>query len=392
MPMALDLIRDYKPELIKMMKAVLNDQESQMKLDLYEASLNGLISRIHASEARNMQLGQKYSKLLNELYLNTPEGNLNALRAMESSSSSLNAELQGIINELFQKEHEILDYLTQGLAATNSYAIYFSTESGGSEVVMRGEISAKDLYDSGKLTIGMQGITLQHHNVVELFQTKGNAQQLTPEQIEKYSQIAQSAISSMQDAFAQLKKELGELQGRKAHEHLGDVLWKKYQKLKRLVGNEYQIEGLYASYMYGNITSADHRTGLRGAFMNRGHIYEALERYVQGDDRAPSELLGDSIGHDPWWTQGDVGTIQVKSLVGSQERYQSFVKVASMSSILQVASMLQTLLRSRRKQNQELDAKLDAVFEAQIASGADHSGEMIDKIIQDLIAQLPGAG
>lgn len=387
--MALDLIQTYKPELVKMMKQVLCDASAQATLDRYQTELNNIIIQIHTCESRNQQLGQKYNNLMNQLYSNVTTQSLSQINMIASQSASLDLQMQDIINKLFQKEHEILDYLTQGLAATTDYAIYFSTQnSSGQETVMRGQIKSEDLYNSGQLTITNQGIQLYHSKVVELFKTKGTAAELTPSQIAEYTKLAQTAIGYMKDALAQLKKELQGISNQKKREHLGGALWSKYQNLRRLVGNEYQEQGLEAAYLYGILNNADHYTSLRGSFMNRGHIYEALERYVQGDQGSLSELLGESIGHDPWWTQGDVGSIQVKSLVGNQVNYESFVKVASMDSILRVADMLQQLLNSREKENSQLNQRIDDALTAQIHGTADHSGIMINKVIQQLINEI----
>jgi hypothetical protein len=103
-----------------------------------------------------------------------------------------------------------------------------------------------------------------------------------------------------------LRKELEGIKRNMQREHLGENLWRKYQRLYKLVGSEAKITGLYASYMVGQVSSDARRTSLKGAFINRGHLFEALERYVQGATNGLVDILGESLGNDPWFTQGDV--------------------------------------------------------------------------------------
>lgn len=387
--MALDLIRDYKPELVKMIKNTLNDPAAQARLSQYEAELNALIVRIHRSESRNQQLSKTYSNLLNQLYAGVVDQSLSAIHMVETQSNELNQEMQQIINELFQKEHEILDYLSQSATETAKYAIYYSSEQRGRETVLRGEISAKELYNSGQMTITNQGITLERENIQKMFESKGTTRELTPEEIQKYMALAETAIKHMEAALGMLRAELEHIERQKRREHLGDDLWRKYKNLQRLVGSQYSQDIIKSRYLYGLMTSGTMRgPTLRGSFMNRGHIYEALERYIQGSTKGLEEVLGESIGHDPWWTQGDVGNIQVKSMVGTQSTQ---VKVASMSSILRVAEFLQTLLKARRSAMQQMDPFVERQLDQQIAHGSpDFSGTFIDKTINDLLKALPG--
>jgi hypothetical protein len=93
-------------------------------------------------------------------------------------------------------------------------------------------------------------------------------------------------------------------------------------------------------------------TQIYGA-INRGHIAEAYERYIQDSDpfKEPNidsdRLMGylqESLGNDPWYARGDVNVgakrIQVKSYFDNQDR-----QLASLYSIINLATSLSTIVR-----------------------------------------------
>ena len=98
-------------------------------------------------------------------------------------------------------------------------------------------------------------------------------------------------------------------------------------------------------------------TSLKGNFFNRGHLFEALERYVAGETSDLSTIFGESLGRDPWWTGGDIQiqredgawiNRQVKALIKDDKTIgDPMVQVASLNSIFELASSLITLLDTR---------------------------------------------
>lgn len=391
-----DILTSFKPQLINAIAEVFKDPASVQQLNQYQADLNDIIARIHQCETVNQTMAREYTNLMNQLYAGVSNQSLSALAMNASKETALNRQLEALINELFQKEHEILDFLTKGQARTAMYTIYYGDDLGNGEEVFRGTISAEELYNSGSMTITNSGITLEKSKMAELFKTHGQTSRLSQEQTMVLADLVKTAIENMQDAFRQLEKELEGISRQMQKEHLGESLYKKYTNLKRIVGTESRIEGLYGSYLMG--TSAqmtNKRTGLLGAYINRGHIYEALERYVNGDTGGLTELLGESLGNDPWWTQGDVGDIQVKAMIGQHFNRNTLqwednnTRVASMKSLLEVAIFLQAALRDRNiameNFSEEIKQKIEANDTGQATNGSIE--KLASQSIQRLLAE-----
>ena len=371
-----DILTSFKPKLIDAISEKFKSPAAVAQLNKFQAELNDIIARIHACEVTNQTIAQNYSNLMNQLYSGASQQSLSALNMIATKETELDIQTQNLINLLFQKEHEILDYLTDGMATTVSYTIYYSDDLGNGEEVMRGTIDSKELYNSNALTITNQRIGLTRSKAAELFQTKGSTARLNSEQTQTYAKLVQTAITNMEDAFKQLQKELKNIKRKAQKEHLGEQLYKRYQRLQRLVGSDKKIEGLYGSYLLNtNLQMTNRRNSLWGAEYNRGHIYEALERFIQGSTENLTELLGESIGNDPWWTQGDVGSIQVKAMIGQYYNFstKSFqdtsVQIASLQSIFEVAAFLQQILKERNLAMEQLPEQVRKKIEANDTGG-----------------------
>ena len=383
-----DILTSFKPQLIDAISEKFRNPAAITQLNKYQAELNDIIIRIHAYETMNQTIAQDYSNLINQLYSGASGQSLSALNMIATKETELDMQTQNLINLLFQKEHEILDYLTNDMSATVSYTIYYSDDLGNGAEIMRGTIDAKELYNSNALTITNQRIGLTRSKTAELFQTKGSIARLTSEQTQTYANLVQTAITNMEDAFKQLQKELNNVKRQARKQHLGKKLYERYQRLSRLVGSDEKIEGLYGSYLLGtSLQMTNRRTNLRGAAYNRGHIYEALERFVQGSTDNLTELLGESMGNDPWWTQGDVGPIQVKAMIcqyynfSTKSFQDSSVQIASLSSIFEVAVFLQQILEERNLAMERLPEKVREKIKANDTGGSTNGS------IENLIAQ-----
>ena len=86
------------------------------------------------------------------------------------------------------------------------------------------------------------------------------------------------------------------------------------------------------------------------AAINRGHIFEAYENYLQDLSRPTDEryaintdkayeYIANSLGNDPWYSQGDVGSTQVKTFFDRKDR-----QIASLYSIIDLATSLHDIL------------------------------------------------
>ena len=345
----IDIMAVIKPELAQAIKTNLEDSSKSGIWQDYREQLIKKVKQIRKHNRLRTQLGKRYQDALNQLF---NSAGLSTLKTIDTQKKAFSLSLQKLIQELFILEHKIMAELSGGMADTSEYIIYYSDGSQGVSEVTRAVISAEELYNSNNvLTMTKAGIMLQHSTINQLF-NESNTSKLTNEQQKTYSEIAEVAMKDMEEALNKLRKELEKIDKTKRKEHLGEDLWNKYQRLQHLVGTGVESptwQGAYARFMI-----QQSYTSLRGSFFNRGHLFEALERYIAGETSDLSTIFGESLGRDPWWTGGDIqlqrkdGTWinrQVKALIKDDKTIgDPMVQVASLNSIFELASSLITLL------------------------------------------------
>ena len=348
--------------IVKTIQHTIHDQRRTSKIKAYQQQLLSILAELQEIDAKDKQLSSKYNNYFAQLKSTTELANASStLRALKTGVAQASINYQNIIKKLFILEHEIMNYLTKGQSATSTYAIYYETDLSSGQM-MRGEISAKELYeDSDALTVSAGGISLSRSNVLKLFQNRGKVTSYSTSGV--YEGLAAEAIARIEqvvalldEEFAAASKEIEEKKNEILDEdlrtHMGEKKWRQYQRLKTVNNSQSTLKAIYQRY----ILQYAHPNGppLRGLPVNRGHLVEAFERFLSEDFSGGvtaadlSRLLTESMGNLAWFAGGDVGSTQVKSLFRglSNNKYSQdpSVKVASMESILALANELLQIL------------------------------------------------
>lgn len=387
----IDVMAVVKPELAQAIKKNLCDPAKMHIWQDYRQQIINIVSQIRKQRSLNAQISKKYVDAFNQLF---GESGLTAIKTVATQQKTMTMRLKALIMQLFQLEHKIMKVLSDGMADTSEYVIYYSDGSNGISEVTRAVIPAEELYNSGALTISKSGIMLKHENVAALL-TEDNSSKLSTQQQETYAKIVEVAMQDMLEAQKKLQHELRGIEKKMHQEHLGEALYTRYQRLGKFLSfskgeNSTAYAGLYARYMVQKSY-----TSLRGAFFNRGHLFEALERYISGDNNALIDVFGESLGRDPWWTGGDVqmqtadGWInkQVKALLKDDQSISPpEVQIAAFDSIIDLASALLELLNMQEDALKNSTQFLEAKISGQTSTTNSTIGIRLSQTIDRLLA------
>lgn len=267
---------------------------------------------------------------------------------------SIENEIEILIVQIYETVQELLELLNPE-SSTTDYAIYFK---GAKDQTYRGSVSREELH-GGELrkyiSVGRNGAVMLKKEITQFLQDSGKASVITHNEI--YSAIIKIAIEEITEI--RLQKEM--VRAIASTEHLGRSQDNRLDAGEAVALSESSIMALYARYsniawetIQSQNTDAQKSmwTQIYGA-INRGHIAEAYERYIQDSDpfKEPNidsdRLMGylqESLGNDPWYARGDVNVgakrIQVKSYFDNQDR-----QLASLYSIINLATSLSTIVR-----------------------------------------------
>ena len=278
--------------------------------------------------------------------------NISAVLEQKGSELQLDAlqtTIENLIMEIYNLIQEILVQMNPQ-SETTDYAIYFSNNN----TTYRGVVSRDELHNGAYnkyVYIGSNGAIMMKKEITKLLlQDKEKTSAIT--NMEVYQGIIKIAIEEIMSI--RLQRQM--LTDFAAGHHLGAHKDNIYDAGETVALTEDEIMALYARY--SNI--AQQAVGSSGASakntwtqiyaaINRGHIAEAYERYIQDSDAnkepniEPERLrsyLEESLGNDPWYSQGDVNSTQVKSFFDNQDR-----KMASLFSIITLATSVSNIIK-----------------------------------------------
>ena len=265
-------------------------------------------------------------------------------------------KISKLIWDLYEQEQVILSLLNKN-SQTTEYSIYFFGD--GDKEVFRGTVSTEELHQhyGDMVYIADNGAVMLKKNIVEYLKSEEKSSLVN---FNIYDEIIKIAIQEITEI--RTKQEI--LRQLSSMEHLGDQRDNQYDAGLAVEFSEQDIMALYARYAgiaIETIRKTDPNSQNRVwsqiyAAINRGHIAEAYERYYQSDFDSetiqPEVLKGflaESLGNDPWYSRGDVNATQVKSFFDSQDR-----RMASLSSIISLATSLSILLKKGIKEYKEI--------------------------------------
>lgn len=382
------------PTLIKKIAETLQDPQKLAKINGYKKELMSLTAQLTKLQVSGGAFATKYSQ-----YLNQMDQSLGTIRGALINEINAEIDYHTIVKKLFILEHKIMDTLTDEITATKEYAIYYEAENTGSGQLMRGSISADKLYSAdGALKITDNGIYLSKQSVIPLFE-KENIMEMQPQQMAVYADLAKTAVKNMEIMFKNLDKDVQNYKktltdktkaakNEAAKKHLGYEKWNQYMRLRSLTSTEKRLTALYERYTFASL----YGPSLRTATYNRGHLVEALERYIQSSGPPSGDslsvMLQESVGNLPWFAGGDVGSIQVKGLFSGRywddkkkafvpSRWDPTVQVASMESILALATELIQILTLTSQWARKAESHIKQLIESDANKG--------DKALNDVL-------
>ena len=338
--------------IVKTLTDISNDPTKQQILKSTSIELNQYINQI-------IELHERIKKItrLTKEYLKKSTQNKRVssreeyARKLENQNIALNfytIKINRLILSTFKLEHKILDMISGGVTETAEYAIYFYGNKSKGEI-LRGTIKSQDLYGSkyiyvdpkGNLKISSDIIkaesnfqsimsTDQDHNAVW---DSSFAEDLESLVMETYSflQDVQTKYSNL--TITSKKQHLG--RERDAQYDVSRMFSEERAAILKLIQDK-QAQ-MYQFFFYASSQKPAGR-------LNRGHLTEAYERILQAKlagKTTPTayEALSQSLGNDPWYIGGDVGSVQVKSFFDNNDR-----KIANYGSIIQLGKILIQLI------------------------------------------------
>lgn len=288
------------------------------------------------------------------------QNNLSAVleaKGAELQLESVENEIEILIVQVYETVQKLLEILNPA-SSTTDYAIYFT---GKNNYTYRGTISREELHSEkfkSYISVGRNGAVMLKKEITQFLQEQeqeGKASPITNTEV--YNTIIKIAIEEI--TAIRLQKEM--IRAIAETEHLYGERDNRFDALEAVGLSEGAIMALYSRYsniawetiwQQNSNVQKSVWTQIYGA-INRGHIAEAYERYVQDSNpfEEPNinpnrlmEYLQESLGNDPWYARGDVNVggkrIQVKSYFDNQDR-----QLASLFSIINLATSLSTIVR-----------------------------------------------
>ena len=300
------------------------------------------------------------------------------------NKSATNQIIATTLKKIFILEHEILDEMTNQATATTDYDIYYTSTRHSTEV-MRGRIKAKDLYNSKHVGVDGAGNIVLKASVLQQFRENPNSNTQRVDTDAAYQELAAIIAAYVGSLSSQYQMLLRDARAR----HIGGHQDNIHDALRSLlvesdVGQEITT---YAQQVYARYINQQGEAGLFG-LINRGHLAEAYSNYLNLDQESRSsanylELLKQSLGNDPWYIGGDVGSIQVKSFLDNASQRQ----IASLNSIISLGRKLLNILNNHVKELSNI-TRSDAVIQKMKAQGLAKGEDIVNTAIENEILTL----
>ena len=285
---------------------------------------------------------------------------------------------QGLIN-LMNLEHKIMEalykmnFFKQNVGDSSkghnpivdTYVIYFygDKNADGTQEIIRGEISSTDEAFMNNLVVNSAGDIELSRSIIKDMLNKQHeviANAKDPTKMNNTYQIYMDALIKEAGAFYNdIVKKVTDMLKESGQTHLGNDKDSELDAAAIALSEREFVENIIEQhqenlrqFLYAN----EGYTGSSKNRINRGHLAEAFERLYQAHkDANPGEpnidyaaAVQESLGNDPWYMQGDVGTAQVKSFFDKSNR-----RVASLKSLQSLCEKLIMVLTSILSGNRE---------------------------------------
>lgn len=361
------IFKDFDEKVSNLQKKQIDELQIYLdKLRKYTERLEQVNNRLKLMR----QIKSRERKLANHEYTARGEKQVTTyVKNLKDNNSALldNKELETFIQndllDLMELEQQIMTALINmklfedgSISVVDAYAIYFYGEknSNGTREIVRGEIRSDDKRFKKSLFVDSEGnINLSVSIIKELTDTEqeviANAKNSENNVYQMYmDNLIREAGAFYNDIVKQIQNLLKEAR----QEHIGNDRDSKLDASIQAINDQNKVEKIIEQhqenlrqFLYSNQNSSS----LSKNQINRGHLAEAFERLYQAHkDANPNEpnidyakAVEDSLGNDPWYKQGDVGSKQVKSFFDRNNR-----QVASFSSLKSLCNNLIVVLES----------------------------------------------
>lgn len=281
--------------------------------------------------------------------------------------------------ELMNLEHEIMaalykmNFFKQNIGDSSkghnpivdTYVIYFygDKNDNGTQEIIRGQISSTDEIFMKHLVVNSAGdIELSKSIINDMMNRQheiiANAKDSTNRD-NTYQIYMDELIKEAGTFYNDIVKKVTDILKESGQTHLGNDKDSELDAAVTALSEREFVENIIEQhqenlrqFLYANEGYADSSKNR----INRGHLAEAFERLYQAHkDANPGEpnidyaaAVQESLGNDPWYMQGDVGTAQVKSFFDKSNR-----RVASLKSLQSLCEKLIMVLNSILNGNRE---------------------------------------
>lgn len=407
------IFKDFDEKVSNLQKKQIDELQIYLnKLQKYTERLEQVNNRLKLMR----QIKSRERKLANNEYtargakqVTTYVKNLKDNNRALLDNKELETFIQNELLKLMELEQQIIAALINmklfedgSISVVDAYAIYFYGEknSNGMREIIRGEIRSDDERFKKSLFVDSEGnINLSVSIIKELTEAEQDIIANAKNSENNVYQIYMDNLIREAGAFYNdIVKQIQNLLKEAKNEHLGNDKDSKLDASIQADQDKIKVEDIIAQhqenlrqFLYSNQNSS----GLSKNQINRGHLAEAFERLYQAHkDANPNEpnidyakAVEDSLGNDPWYKQGDVGSKQVKSFFDRNNR-----QVASFSSLKSLCNNLIIVLESiisKQKQNtskiSETAKRYTEIQQQQLKKANQKLNNELTKMADDLV-------
>lgn len=380
--------------------------DNPRNLIVLKAKRTKLISAIQGVAAVSANYGNIQEMLRKKQHLST------TLQIMKQEQYQGLTLLEAVKN-LHRIEAEIVNYMTKDETNVDTYEIMLESKVG-TESYAHYSISEKEIDSMLNIDPRTGDLILQRSSIIENnIAKKRQGEVVNPEEFEKFVTLIVNTMWKQLQDLARIVKgphkssdwtryiELravfsldGDVKNDNTRQAVQEMTLDDPRLSERLITmyNYYMHGGtMLSTVSYADVGKNNSNTGRTtynaAVSGNRGHIFEAyLRRLGYGMDY--TRALGESFGSKPWWAGGDVGSTQVKAMVGNVQQ----VQVASINSMLQLANQLIEIINRATDSNKRKEA-LKKMLEKKIQAKSSSNGEgymqrLINKVAQEELLPL----
>lgn len=373
-----------------------------------------MISQLQKKQQGLQNTDKSYQRLQQNINnFNTLESAADSLlKSYSESSDQIQLDVaeqtfeMAIIN-LYSLEHEIVDFLTNGLSATTQYAIYYDASSipglqgDATGEFFRGEISPQEIKQFFNVTSSGEIQLRRSKALIDKLQQNfkedntGTTKKYSTEGV--WERLTLAILGNLQQQLYDWMEQLQVTNSIALKEHLGRKRYRTYDTLNKLFGFKNFDERIkYASSTLAQVYKKymllwnQNYSGfnMQSLAYSRGHIGEAFERYLvhagsqtlEPTDEDIITYLNESVNNLPWFAGGDVGHTQVKTLFGDNSQ----VQIASAYTICELANELANLFLNPKDWIQRAKQRINTELQEGAANSEAKFTQVKDFIANDV--------